>query len=538
MTDLWPRSELHTDAADNLPERLWDYESYPATEEDRQARGAMTGLVDLGFIKAALRRSARIWCLTALAGLLVGAGLFARMHTPYQASVALFMRNDPTVDLFTAMETDAIVAQEPAVAAAALKKLGLDEPAADLTRAYTATITGNQVLTITVIAPTPDLATSESNALAQAFLQIRATMLSAQQRATASAQTQQVDVAQQSYSTIKSEISQLSAQSPTAANQEELKNLESALTKSSALLTSLQQSAAYNQANSQLNTATEVTNSKIMYVSAPVVLHSRKRLALEYIGGVFFGGLVLGLAFVIISAVVSDKLWRRDDVADALGSPVRISVTSAASRRWPLPGARGRLRESDAHRVAAFLRKYVPRDATRVASLAVVVADETGFAASAVAEMAASCAAEGMRVVVTDLCGGTLARALGWKGAQGVRSRQVSGGQLDVIVHGGEDIPPIGPLGSRGRASAYDERTGAYSAADLLITFVSLDPAVGADHLKTWANVVVVMVTAGRSSVGTVRAIGEMIRMSGADLESGVLLGADKTDDSLGLVGV
>ncbi|HUK73238.1 MAG TPA: hypothetical protein VLW50_31570, partial [Streptosporangiaceae bacterium] len=44
----------------------------------------------------------------------------------------------------------------------------------------------------------------------------------------------------------------------------------------------------------------------------------------------------------------------------------------------------------------------------------------------------------------------------------------------------------------------------------------------------------VVVVTAGRSSSTRIHAVGEMIRLAGTPLVSAVLVGADKTDESLG----
>ena len=48
-------------------------------------------------------------------------------------------------------------------------------------------------------------------------------------------------------------------------------------------------------------------------------------------------GLVLGLGIVVIRALLSDRLYRRDDVARALGAPVKLSV----GRRAPQPLAAG-----------------------------------------------------------------------------------------------------------------------------------------------------------------------------------------------------
>ena len=68
-----------------------------------------------------------------------------------------------------------------------------------------------------------------------------------------------------------------------------------------------------------------------------------------------------------------------------------------------------------------------------------------------------------------------------------------------------------------------------------MLTFATLDPAFGGDHLATWATDVVVMVTAGRSSMTSIRAVGELIRLAGMRLVSVVLVGADKSDKTIGL---
>jgi hypothetical protein len=45
------------------------------------------------------------------------------------------------------------------------------------------------------------------------------------------------------------------------------------------------------------------------------------------------------------------------------------------------------------------------------------------------------------------------------------------------------------------------------------------------------------MATAGQPSAARVQAVGEMIRLSGTTLMTGVLIGADKSDQSLGITG-
>jgi hypothetical protein len=68
-----------------------------------------------------------------------------------------------------------------------------------------------------------------------------------------------------------------------------------------------------------------------------------------------------------------------------------------------------------------------------------------------------------------------------------------------------------------------------------VLTLIPLDPSVGGDHLATWAADAVVVVTAARSSWTKIHAIGEMVRLSGTRLALALLIGADKTDESLGV---
>ena len=64
----------------------------------------------------------------------------------------------------------------------------------------------------------------------------------------------------------------------------------------------------------------------------------------------------------------------------------------------------------------------------------------------------------------------------------------------------------------------------------------ALDPSAGGEHLATWAGDAVAVVTAGKSSWEKVHAAGELTRLSGTHLLSAVLVGADETDESLGVI--
>jgi hypothetical protein len=106
--------------------------------------------------------------------------------------------------------------------------------------------------------------------------------------------------------------------------------------------------------------------------------------------------------------------------------------------------------------------------------------------------------------------------------------------RLTVAIPEGDAVAPEGPL-QRGECQAPEPLAAACASADLLLTLVPLDPAVGSEYLAGWADSVVAMVTAGRSTATRIRSVGEMIRLAGTPLVSAVLVGADKRDESLGL---
>jgi hypothetical protein len=70
----------------------------------------------------------------------------------------------------------------------------------------------------------------------------------------------------------------------------------------------------------------------------------------------------------------------------------------------------------------------------------------------------------------------------------------------------------------------------------VVLSLVSLHPGDGGSHLATWATTAVAVITAGESSALYIRSIAEMVKTGGVRLHSGVLVAADKNDESLGTV--
>ena len=495
-------------ARDGGPERSW-FDDDAAVED--QPADAAASLVSLGFFTAALRRSKWFWRVTAIVGLITGSGLYLRAPHPYQASTTLILAVGNEAQPGQAILEDQALAQSHTMAGLALHKLGLQESINSFLGSYTATPVTDRVLQITATAPSSNEAVRRANVLATAYLAFRATQLRAQQQLWFTSLDQQVTQEKQA----------LRVQGNRASND----------------LTALEQDVISTKANAKVATDQQIASSKVLDSASPDPLHSRLKHLILYAAGGFIIGLILGMIIIVVRALLSDRLRRRDDVAQALGAPVKLSVPTIRLS-W-LPGRRGRVSDRSTQRIVAFLHDAVPAGSRSAAALAVVPVDDPQAAALSVVSLAESYAREGRRVVVADLCGGApAAMLLGAKGP-GVHTVSVRGTQLVTAVPDPAEFAPVGPLrpaSPRGAQPAFaDELATSVASADLLLTLITLDPSVGGEYLATWAPEAVVMVTAGRSSWTKIHAVGEMIRLAGTRLVCAVLIGADKTDESLGV---
>ena len=436
------------------------------------------------------------------------------------------------------MQDDEVIANSRRVAGLALQKLGLQQSVSSFVGSYRATALTNQLLLITVTAPTSGDAVSRANALAAEFLRYLANQLETQQTLVFGALDRQVIQANQQIVRISGQISQLSVQPPSPAKEAKLSRLRAERSRAASALTVLQRTVNGDKADAQGVTASQVKGSYVLDAAAPIPPHSRLKHAVLYAVFGLIAGLVLGLAIVIIRALISERLYRRDDVARALGAPVKLSVGTVRSSSW-LPGRRGlaATQTNSVRRIAAYLRSEVPAD-SRSAALAVVPVGDPRIAALSLVSLAVSSAQEGKQVILVDLVAGTPAARLVGAREPGVHKVRVHDTHLVVAAPGPGDVAPIGPRDPTSRLAHYAqpvELVPAWSSADIILTLAALDPSLGGEHLATWAGDAVVLVTAGRSSWAKIHAVGEMIRLAGMRLASVVLVGADKNDESLGV---
>jgi len=515
------------------PERFGDYDDFVATEN--RSADFTPALVSLGFIKGALRRSARFWIVMAVVGLLLGSAIYVISPHPYQATATVVLTHGPNEDTQTAAVNNQAIAETSAVAGLAMHELGLRESVNSFLTTYTATSITDRLLTVIASAPSGNQAVLRANAVASAFLKFRANEMQSEQNQVMQSLNQQINQAKQHISSIGAQIGQLAGQP--SAQQSQLSSLRAEQTNATATLTGLQQAVTANHATTQPATTAALKGSQILSVAQ--ASHSRLKPLIIYALVGLIVGLFLGLAIVIVRALVSNRLRRRDDIAYALDAPVKLSVGTLRGRRW-LPARPGRAakRNLDMRRVVAYLQSAVPSTPAQ-ADLAIVAVDNAPDMARAVASLATSYASQGDRVVAADLSRGAhLAHVLGVKSG-GAHEVSQNGANFTIAVPDRDDAAPVGPLRAvttpAGAAQAGDALAASCASADLLLTLVTLDPALGGDHLSTWATKAVVVVSAGQSSADRIHGVGEMIRLAGTRLDSVVLIGADKSDESLGL---
>jgi hypothetical protein len=177
-------------------------------------------------------------------------------------------------------------------------------------------------------------------------------------------------------------------------------------------------------------------------------------------------------------------------------------------------------------RLAQAIEEQLP--SPRLGRVAVAGIDNSDELGSAVARAAAHLADRGGDATVLDVTeqGSHQLRRAASEGSSSAISVLRPRG-LPALARDAADLLPIGQ---------WDEgpETPGARLGDVTLVLADLDPAVGADHLATWADRIIVVVTAGRTSVEKIRAVGDMVRAAGLDLRFAVVLHTERSDDSSG----
>ena len=131
---------------DGLPDCLWAGNT--ASDEERSAAALTGGLANLGFFTAVLRRKARVWCLTAVIGLVIGTGLYVKFPPAYHATTTVLLVYNGSREPLGASGERAEHGGKSTGGGTCRVKLKLPQSAASFQAAYSVTVVTGNVLTI------------------------------------------------------------------------------------------------------------------------------------------------------------------------------------------------------------------------------------------------------------------------------------------------------------------------------------------------------------------------------------------------------
>jgi capsular polysaccharide biosynthesis protein len=468
--------------------------------------GAGSRFVNLHFILGEVTRRRRWVIGSAIAGLVVGLLLSVASAPTPRAETKVLLTFPTASDPARAMVTDAQLLETDAVARRAVNALHLRESPTAFASSYSGTGLSDDLLSISVSAPSSSEAVRRANALAHEYLAYRAEVYQHQSNAI-------VEGLQKRQASIQSQINaldqQLGAQADASTNpdptisglNDEWKTLNDSIGA---------------QTNSS---AAVVAGSFVIDQATPVEPSLIKEVGRNALSGLA-AGLGIGLALVVLLAVTSNRVWRRDDVAEAMRHSVTLSTGPIRARRRLAKVAMRKLIAKpppELAKVVAHLRRQLTTSPWHDRSLAVIAVGGLEVAAASVCATATALARHGEDVVVVDASERNIV-----SGSRLLQEREpeatgggAGGGIRLVSLADGRQAPSV-------------------DAEQVVLVLAMLDPAEGAERIRALAPNAVAIVTAGRSTMTSLRAVSDMLEVAQVELVSVVLVGSSAHDESYG----
>jgi len=295
-----------------------------------------------------------------------------------------------------------------------------------------------------------------------------------------------------------------------------------------------------------LETSSIVTTSKILDSGIAVPHAHLRRALLNVISGVV-AALALTGGVILLLAVTTRKVRLRADVAAALGAPVRLSVRRLRGGFLAaLPGQRSSGAAQDMlvteHLLAQTIAKTGPH-----AALAIVAVGCEVEAAEVLLRLASRLSYD-RAVVLVDLSEhGSLSRRRSRGGLRVAAPASPGGheefsgasprhGSADLVRPVGVPSLAVGPLAEGTGSREGNDHARDRANFDVMLSLVTIDPALGADNLPSWSTDAVAMVRGGRCTPERIQATAHLVRSSGVALRYGILVGSAANDDTLGLL--
>ena len=475
--------------------------------------GAGPRFVNLHFILGAVKRRRRWVIGSAIAGLLVGLLLSVASAPTPQAETKVLLTFPSASDPARAMATDAGLLETDAVARRVVNALHLRESPAAFSTSYSGIGLSDNLLSISVSAPSSPEAVRRANALAHEYLAYRADVYRHQSNAIVEGLRKRLDAIQSQINEIEQQPgAQAGASTSTDPATARLQTQRDGL------------NAQYNALNDSIGAQTNssaavVAGSFTIDKATPVETSKIKELGRNALSGLA-AGLGIGLALVVLLAVTSNRVWRRDDVAEAMRHSVNLSTGPIRVRRRLAKAAMRKLIAQptpELTKIVSHLHDQLATSAGGEGSLAVIAVGGLEVAAASVCATATALARDGEDVVVVDTSERNIVS----------RSRLL---QERVSEATGGDACGRLRLVSLGNG----EEAPSTDTDQVVLVLATLDPAAGAERIRALASNAVAMVTVGRSTMTTLRSVSDMLEVAQVELVSVVLVGSSAHDESYG----
>jgi capsular polysaccharide biosynthesis protein len=486
-------------------------------DDELGGSSAESVLVSLHFLRVALQRRWRTVAAFICAGALLALAALHLMPPASSASTALILAHADGQDPATAMATDVSLLRTRTVAQHTIDALGLAMTPDQFQKTVSVSVPTPEILVIQIKATSPDAAVTRLRALSTAYLDFRSQQGRIQSDGIVTGDQQRIAQLQQQSKTLTKHYELLVARND-ASSQSRAQELLTQRAQADSDIATLQQDIQ----QSALETESIIAASHPVDDPAVDPPHRAKRLVLVVMSGLI-GGTAAGIGLVVLMALLTNRLRRRDEVALALGRPVKFSARSTTSR-WL---RRRELSPRDQDVLAAGLTSALTA-AKQQQRLAVVTVGAPLDGALVVARLARVLADDGRRVCLVDLGEkGLLAEAAASAGCPGT-----------VLRPSGTPATRTGPLtlaSSYTGSPALDEPGwGDWSRAEFVLVLGDVELGVGAGPLSTWAERAVLLVRAGAASAELLDSLGRVLDASGIEIDFAMLVGADASDESPG----
>jgi len=487
---------------------------------DDPVLGPMIGLRSL---MATIRHKRRVWLITGLVGLVVGASLHLVIPRKCTAVTDLYLVVPAGADPLQVMANNVSLLKTEVVAQQAITEDHLHVTPHTLLSDYTGLSISDNILSIKFSGPSQIEAVSGARAVARAFLAVQARELGLQTGALVSGLQSQISSLNVEIDGLNTKITNLSDATPDTQSSSQLTDLVNQRGEDESQVSQLQAQVQQALLNEQ---STDHANN-VLDPAAVVPVSAKKVLLIDGLSGLV-AGIAVGLVAVTVGALLSERPPDRSTVAETLGAPVELSMDRYRGprvlrrrrlyrrMRRPNPSLRMIQRRLRGHLESA------PGSALAVVSLEssehAALASEP--AALAVGALARALSLEGHRVVVVDAANNRpLASILGLPTKPSAMVTAVCP-PVRVLV------APEDPLQMAQKPPPDD--------ADVLLVLASLDAAFGAEHLAPWVTDAVMVLSSRGITLTRMEASREMLCEAGISLRSVILLGADPQDDSSG----